>query len=81
MTSRQLTVDRTPVTSSFIVSVGYSPEHKLLDVEFISGDIYRYLDVPPDEYTSLTGAPSLGLYLNRSIRNRFDYLRLCDDKK
>jgi hypothetical protein len=76
MTSRQLRVAPTPVTSSFIVSVGYSRELKLLDVEFISGDIYRYLDAPPDEYASLVGAPSLRLHLNRSIKNRFDYERL-----
>ncbi len=80
MTLRELAVVRAPVTSSFIVSVGYSPEHKLLDVEFSSGDIYRYFEVPPDAHERLVAAPSLGLHLNRSIKNRFNYVRLCEAK-
>jgi len=68
MTSLELAVQRSSVDSSCIVSIGYSPAHQVLDVELISGDVYRYLDVPCDAYAALLAAPSLGVHFNRIVK-------------
>jgi len=78
MISRELLVDRTPVNSSCISSLGYSAAHEVLDIEFRSGLVYRYFAVPPDAFASLLAAPSLGAHFNRAIKSRFDYARLND---
>ena len=35
------------VSSYIIHSIGYDPEAKLLEIEFLSGDIYQYHNVTP----------------------------------
>ena len=35
-----------PVQSSMLVSVAYAKRKKILELEFHSGSIYQYLDVP-----------------------------------
>jgi lysyl-tRNA synthetase class 2 len=47
-----------------------------LEVEFRSGEIYRYGGVPPHSYSDLLAAPSKGGYFNSSIRNRFPFKEL-----
>lgn len=75
MTSRAFLVVRSPVDSSCISSIGYAREHEVLDVEFIGGDVYRYLDVPHETYAALLAAGSVGAFFNRAIKNRFNYTR------
>ena len=57
---------RTPVNSSSIRSIGH--EGSVLEVEFMSGAIYRYPDVPGDVAQLLLGAPSVGRAFASSIR-------------
>jgi hypothetical protein len=58
---------REPVESSMIASVGYDPETKVLEVEFNSGMVYAYYDVPQEEYDGLMAASSKGSYMNGNI--------------
>jgi len=58
---------RTPVTSSNIRSIGYDPQSGTLEVEFNSGDIYQYFDVPESIYQGLVRAASPGRFLNINI--------------
>lgn len=67
------TIPRTRITSSAIASVGYEPKDRLLEVEFSSGKVYRYFDVPPDAFSKLLTAPSKGAWFNQQIRDRFRY--------
>ena len=62
---------RIPLASSTLASVLYWPNRRALEVEFHSGKIYRYLEVPPQTYNELLVAPSKGRYFNIAIRNRF----------
>jgi hypothetical protein len=49
-----ITIRREPMKySSFVISVGYHPEHKLLDIEFTGGKVYRYVDVPESFFTEI----------------------------
>jgi len=39
-------IPRQPVESSAIAKVGYSKRRHILEIEFVNGTVYRYLDVP-----------------------------------
>ncbi len=67
---------RIPLASSTLASALYFPKGRELEVEFRSGEIYRYLDVPPQVYTELLAAPSKGNYYNFHIRKRFPFHQL-----
>jgi allophanate hydrolase subunit 2 len=69
-------MDRQTVQSSNITSVGYDAENCLLEVEFKSGVIYRYVSVPSDVYTALMRASSIGAFFSASIRDRYETLRI-----
>lgn len=57
----------TTVESSMIHAVGYDAETKTLEVVFNNGNIYRYQDVPPEEYEGLMNAESKGRYMRANI--------------
>jgi hypothetical protein len=48
----------------------------VLELEFRSGAIYRYLGVPEPVYQGLLSAESKGRYFNQHIRNRFPYTKI-----
>jgi len=60
-------MNRTPVTSSNIRSIGYDPQSSILEIEFTSGDIYQYFDVPESIYQGLLRAVSPGRFLNINV--------------
>ncbi len=69
-------MDRTPVTSSNLASVGYDAESMTLEVEFLDGSVYQYFDVPEFEWEELMNASSHGTYFNHHIRNHYAYGQL-----
>jgi len=69
-------MEREPVSSESIASVGYEPDTATLEVEFVEGAVYQYFDVPEDEHAGLMGATSHGAYLNTNIKGRYRYARL-----
>ena len=69
-------IERKPVDSSNIVSMGYSGATKILEVEFRSGTVYQYFQVPRKAYAELESADSKGRHLARNIRDKFQYERL-----
>jgi hypothetical protein len=62
-------VDRAPIASSSIASVGYDEASRTLEIEFHNGRIYRFFDVPPQMAQALRAAPSIGAYFNKYLRN------------
>jgi len=64
-------MDRVTIVSSNIRSVGYDPESSTLEVEFNTGSIYQYSNVPESEYEGLMNAASKGRYLNRNIKDSY----------
>jgi len=54
---------RTTVNSSNIQSIGYDTQSATLEVEFTSGDVYQYYDVPEHLYGEFMRASSLGGFL------------------
>lgn len=61
-------MNRVHVVSSNLASVGYDPETNLLEIEFLSGSIYRYYNVPESKYHGLMSAPSKGQYFDDYIK-------------
>lgn len=60
-------MQRVPVSSSNIRAIGYDPQSAILEVEFVSGDVYRYFDVPQHVHHGLLSAVSPGKFLNINI--------------
>lgn len=69
-------MDRTPVSSSNIRSIGYDSQSATLKVEFSSGDIYQYFDVPEHLYQQFLHASSHGQFLNDNIRYSYRYQKI-----
>lgn len=69
-------MNRVPVSSSNVDSVGYDPETMTLEIEFKNGAVYQYFDVPDMEHRNLVSADSVGTYLNRNIKNLYRYSKL-----
>ena len=64
-------MQRTPVNSSSVASVGYDPVTSVLEIEFRNGKVYRYRQVPRAAHRLLMQAPSIGRYVNEVIKPRF----------
>ena len=62
---------REKVKSESIESIGYNPTDLTLEIEFRTGGVYRYLNVPESVYFALMAASSKGRYFDHSIRDRF----------
>jgi hypothetical protein len=61
-------MDRTPVQSSNLASVGYDADSATLEVEFHHGGVYQYFGVPLDTYNSLMLAGSKGSYFDQAVK-------------
>lgn len=62
---------REPVASSVLRSVGYDAATAELELEFASGDVYRYYAVPARVHRELLAAESPGAYFNRHVSDRY----------
>jgi len=62
---------RSQLASSMIASAGYDEPTRVLEIEFRSGAVYHYADVPADLYGALLDAPSRGRFFHSRIRNVF----------
>lgn len=64
---------RQNVISSNIKSIGYDSEMRLLEIEFNSGGVYQYPNVPESVHSGLMAASSHGGYFHRNIKNSYSY--------
>jgi non-canonical purine NTP pyrophosphatase (RdgB/HAM1 family) len=67
---------RTPVESSDVVSIGYNPKDRQLEIEFREGRIYLYSEVPQDIYDAFLRADSFGGYFNAYINGYYRYRKV-----
>lgn len=64
-------IPRQRVESSAIAAVGYSKRRKILEVEFVNGGVYRYLDVPASVYRDLMSAESKARFYDSKIKGQY----------
>jgi hypothetical protein len=62
---------RQPVHSHVLAAIGYSKRLHALEVEFISGAIYRYSNVPPQVYRDFLSAASKAQFYDANVRGHF----------
>lgn len=68
-------VERSPVASSNIRSVGYDPNEKTLAIEFKDGAVYHYHDCEKDVHEALIGAKSVGSHFHANIKGNYKYTK------
>ena len=60
-----------PVKSSSINAIGYDAATRTMEIQFVSGDIYRYAGVPGKAHRDLRNAESIGTHFGKFIRPTF----------
>jgi len=61
-------MERMPVQSSNLASVGYDSASQILEIEFNHGGIYQYFNVPTHIHDGLMSAGSKGTYFDQNIK-------------
>jgi KTSC domain len=57
--------------SSVIAAMFYNDETRILTIVYRGKQgVYRYFDVPPDEFAAFRAAPSKGVYLNEIFKTK-----------
>ncbi|MEO6871231.1 MAG: KTSC domain-containing protein [Chthoniobacterales bacterium] len=69
-------INRQPVVSSNVASVGYSRSRRALEIEFTRGAVYRFMDVPRSVYRELLAADSKGGFIAEHIRDHYRFVRV-----
>ena len=72
---------RQAVQSSGIAKVGYSKRRHMLEIEFVNGAVYRYLDVPVTVYRDLMSAESKARFYDSNIRGQYRSVLVRSPKK
>ena len=63
--------------STVIRRFEYVPDRRELNVEFVTGRRYVYLDVPAEEAAAMRAAFAKGRYFNAHIRDRYRFRELA----
>ncbi|GAA4327933.1 hypothetical protein GCM10023149_31680 [Mucilaginibacter gynuensis] len=65
-------MQRVPVQSSALQSVGYNPDNKTLELEFReNGDVWQYFSFPASAYRRFMNAESLGRFFVKKIKGKY----------
>lgn len=64
-------MERQPIKSSNLKSVGFDSSTDELEVEFHTFSVYVYFNVPESVYNALLSARSKGQYFNDKIRDNY----------
>ena len=67
---------RMPVTSSQISAIGYDIDDHILEIEFLTGEVWQYQSSPPDIYHRFAEATSKGKYYLQEIKGKYVSKRL-----
>jgi hypothetical protein len=69
-------IPRDRVSSRVIASIGYSRRRHILEVEFVNGAVYRYLEVAPSVYRELMTVESKARYYDTNIKGNYPSVRV-----
>ena len=70
-------MDWKPLESKMFTSSAYDLTGNILYLRFTSGEVYRYFDLPEEQYQQFLDADSHGRYFLSNIRDQFPYERLA----
>ncbi len=66
-------MERQPVTSSHIISIGYDETTQTLEVEFTNEKTFQYFNVPKTVYDNFINSESKGRFFRLSIKSNFEF--------
>ena len=69
-------MQRTPVSSSNIASIGYDEASETLEIEFHNGGVYQYFNVSAFIFEGIMTADSCGGYFHANIRTAFPWQKV-----
>jgi hypothetical protein len=64
-------MEREYVESSMIKSYGFDSSTSILEIEFNSGAIWQYFDVPESTYYEMKSAGSCGKFFHANIKGQY----------
>jgi len=64
-------IPRQPVESTAIAKIGYSKRRYILEIEFVNGAVYRYLDVPVTVYRDLMSSESKARFYDSNVKGHY----------
>lgn len=71
-------MERIPVSSSNLASVGYDASNAVLEIEFNHGGVYQYFGVSEEIYHGLMSAGSHGSYFDQFVKKAgYSYSKVC----
>ena len=70
-------MERQPVVSSDLASIGYDAAAQTLEIEFKATGIYRYFSVPKEVYDQLATTPSPGKFFLANIKGKFAWEKVA----
>ena len=68
-------MNRTPVVSRNLASVGYDDASATMEIEFVNGAVYQYFDVPRPIFDELVASGSVGAFFNGQVRGVYRFAR------
>jgi hypothetical protein len=71
-----LNMNRTVVASPGIAQVGYEEGSEILEIEFVSGKVFQFYNVPLKLFNQLMNSSHKELYYESNILVRFPYTRI-----
>ncbi len=69
-------VETRNVKSSNIAKASFDGNTRTMQIEFTTGGVYAYDDVPHEVYNEMCEAESVGRYFQANVRGRFKYRKL-----
>lgn len=63
------------VQSTNVGKVGYEPDSRTMTVEYKNGLVYSYHGVPQEIYSQAKDAESIGSYISRNVKGRYETVR------
>ena len=70
------TTVRKPLKSSKLRAAGYDERLRVMEIEFVNGDIYEYKSVSPELYRQLMSSPSPNSFFEDKIEEAFSGKRI-----
>lgn len=69
-------MNRYPIQSVNIVSVGYDEINEILEIEFKLHVIYQYLEVPLEEFVAFMKAENIEEFYDNFIKSKYHFIAL-----
>lgn len=72
-------MQRQPVRSRMIASIGHDAATNILELEFVGGELYRYYAVPASVAAALLASDRIGAFVTSEIKPRYRCEQLGDE--